>query len=694
MTRWQRRARLVLAVVFVGAVLAVVLLMRQRAPATSLSRPERLDPKSSVEIRGGDVVQLKAERRDVRVEFANQITYEDGRTKLVAFKATVDNRGGRSFVVGGQDAWVGAERSSYDVRGGVSLLTSDGLLVTTDQATFTEAEGILKGSGPVKFQRQNMSGTGVGFTYDRQQDALWLLNQAVVKFAATQKEPPMEVVAGTAGYSRMQRYAQFERTVRMTRGAQVITAEQATMFMQAQIDEPDRIELRAGAHITGGGTMGAVQFMEARDINLDYAADGRTLEHAVLAGQSVAHLGRADGSPAQQLFAQYIDVALAADGSVTQLSSQDNVRMELLAVGTTPQRTITASSLQGTGAAGKGLTSLTFDGGTEFNEPAANGARRVAKGRTLKVDLGSSGAVETAIFTGGFTFAEGALRAASADCRYEVTKGVLTVSSPKEGPMPRVNDERVTIDAPSIDVTLTPRRMNAAGGVTTTFGAGRRQAGERGTTLLKDTEPVTIKADQFNYDEAEGKSTFTKGVWLLQGATSIKGDALTLDDREGNLLATGNVVSVLPIAGKAADGSAPSTSIGRANQFEFVDAKRRAIFTKNAQLDGVQGNLRADQIELVLAPEDNTLERMEAQGQTVRVLIENRQASGTRLTYLPTDEQYRLVGAPVRYIESCRETTGRTLTFFRGSDRISIDGNEEQRTQTKGNTNCPESPRD
>jgi lipopolysaccharide transport protein LptA len=694
MSRWQRRARLVLAVVFVGAVLAVVLLMRPRATGPPLSPPERLDPKASVEIRGGEVVQLKGERRDIRVEFANQIAYEDGRTKLVAFKATVDNRGGRSFVVGGQEAWVGAERSSYDVRGGVSLLTSDGLLVTTDQATFTEAEGILRGSAPVKFQRENMSGTGVGFTYDRQQDALRLLNQAVIKFAATQKEPPMEVVAGTAGYSRMQRYAQFERTVRMTRGAQVITAEQATMFMQAQKDEPDRIELRAGAHITGGGTMGAVQFMEARDINLDYGADGRTLEHAVLAGQSVVHLGRADGSPAQQLFAQYIDVALAADGSVTQLSSQDNVRMELLPVDTTPQRTITANSLRGTGAAGKGLTSLNFDGGTEFNEPAANGSRRVAKGRTLNVDLGSNGAVENAIFAGGFTFAEGTLRAASADCRYEVSKGVLTVSSPKEGPMPRVNDERVTIDAPSIDVTLTPRRMNASGGVTTTFGAGRRQAGERGTTLLKDTEPVTIKADQFDYDEAQGKSTFTKGVWLLQGATSIKGDALTLDDREGNLLASGNVVSVLPIAGKPADGSAASTSIGRANQFEFVDAQRRAIFTKNAQLDGVQGNVRADKIELVLAPQDNTLERMEAQGQIVRVLIENRQASGTRLTYLPTDEQYRLVGAPVRYVESCRETTGRTLTFFRGSDRISVDGNEEQRTQTKGNTNCPESPRD
>jgi lipopolysaccharide transport protein LptA len=699
MARWQRRARLVLAVIVIGVAAAVALLTRQRVDRTAAPPPQRLDPKATLEVRGGDVNQVKGERRDIRIEFANQVSYDDGRTKLVAFKATVDDRGGRSFVVGGQEAWVGAERSSYDVRGGVSLQTADGLVVTTDTATFTEADGILKGPGAVKFRRENMSGEGVGFTYDRQQDALWLLDRAVIRFAATKTDAQTEVVSGTAGYSRLQRYARFERGMKMTRGAQVIEADQATMFMQPQVDEPDRIELRAGAHITGGGTMGAVQFMEARDINLDYADDGRTLQQAILAEQSVVHLARADGTPGQQLFAQYIDVALAGDGKVTKLSSRNNVRMELLPSENTPQRTITSTSLEGSGAEGKGLTALTFDGGTEFREPAPNNAQRVAKGRTLRVALGATGTVDNAVFAGGFTFSDGLLRAASADCTYDLTKGVLTVSSPKEGPLPRVNDERVAIDAPSIEVTLSPRKMTAVKGVTTTFGAGRRQPGDRGTTLLKDTEPVTIKSADFIYDETAGKSTFTGSVWLLQDATSIKSNKLELDDRQGNLDATGNVVAVLPIAGKPAEGAAattsssPSTSIGRGEKFQFADAKRRATFTTNAQLDGVQGNLRADQIDLVLAEKDNTLERMEAQGTTVRVLIEKREATGTRLTYLPSDEQYRLVGSPVRYIEGCRETTGRTLTFFRGSDRISIDGNEEQRTQTKGNSNCPDSPR-
>jgi lipopolysaccharide transport protein LptA len=300
--------------------------------------------------------------------------------------------------------------------------------------------------------------------------------------------------------------------------------------------------------------------------------------------------------------------------------------------------------------------------------------------------------VETATFSGGFTLTDGPLRAASSDSRYQVAKGVLSVWSSKDGPVPRVEDGRVGIDAPSVEVTLSPRAMSASGGVTTTLNAGRRQANERGTTLLKDSEAVTIKSDTFKYAEQDGASIFAGRVWLLQGTTSIKADSITLDDRQGNLVAAGNVVAVLPFGGKPPDGTAASTSIGRADQFEFVDAKRLATFTKNAQLDGVQGNLRAEQIDLVLAANDNTLERLEAQGPTVRVLIEKREATGTRLTYLPDEEQYRLVGSPVRYVESCRETTGRTLTFFRGSDRISIDGNQEQRTQSKGNSQCPESP--
>jgi lipopolysaccharide transport protein LptA len=693
MPRWQRQVRLLLVVVFAGVLGAVVFLMRQRAPQAPPPTIERLDPKAVSETRGGDVIQLKGDRRDIRVEFASQTSYDDGRTRLEAFKATIDNRGGRSYVIAGQEAWIGAERTSYDIRGGVALRTSDGLVATTDQATFTEMEGLLKGRGPVQFSRENIKGSGVGFTYDRQQDAIWLLDKAEIKFAATPQKPAMDVSSATAGYSRLQRFARFERTVRMTRDSQVIEADNATIFMQAQVDEPDRIELRGGSKITGGGSMGALQAMQARDINLDYAADGRTLEQSLLTGQSTIQLARADGSAGQKLDAEVIDVALASDGSVTRLNGRDRVRMTLPAAADAPARTITAATLAATGEPGKGLTTSAFEGGTEFQEAGRNGATRIARSRSLKAQLAQNGTVDNADFVGGFTFEEGKLTATSTDASYQVAKGVLTLKSAQGSPDPHVADERLTVDAPALEVSLSPRKMTASGGVRTVLNAGRRQQGERGNTLLKDSEPVNVTANELTFEEEAGKGVYKGKAVLFQGATSIKADTITLDDKQGDLTASGNVVSVLPIAGKGAAGSS-STSTGKAAEFQFQDAKRLAVFSKEAQLDGIQGNLHADRIELRLAPKDNTLERLEAQGTVVRVIIEKREATGTQLTYLPSEEQYKLVGSPVKFVESCRETTGRTLTFFRASDKILVDGNQEQRTQSKGNSNCPEQPRD
>jgi hypothetical protein len=49
-----------------------------------------------------------------------------------------------------------------------------------------------------------------------------------------------------------------------------------------------------------------------------------------------------------------------------------------------------------------------------------------------------------------------------------------------------------------------------------------------------------------------------------------------------------------------------------------------------------------------------------------------------------------MVGAPVRIVEECRETTAKTLTFWRSTDRILADGNEEIRTLTKKGGTCAE----
>ena len=74
-------------------------------PSPPPSTPiERLDPKATSEIRGGDVLQHKGTKRDIKVEFGSQMSYADGRSQFTSFKAHIDDRGGRSFVISGTES--------------------------------------------------------------------------------------------------------------------------------------------------------------------------------------------------------------------------------------------------------------------------------------------------------------------------------------------------------------------------------------------------------------------------------------------------------------------------------------------------------------------------------------------------------------------------------------------------------------
>ena len=151
----------------------------------SRPRPSRSCPtKVTVVTTGGDAIQLKGSSQDLRIEFERQVTYEDGQTKLLGVRIKVDNRGGRNYTITGKELVIGKDQSSFDVAGDVKLETSDGLTAYGQSASYTDTEKIVRVPGPVKFARGRMSGTGVGFTYDEQRDTLWILDQAVVHFAA------------------------------------------------------------------------------------------------------------------------------------------------------------------------------------------------------------------------------------------------------------------------------------------------------------------------------------------------------------------------------------------------------------------------------------------------------------------------------------------------------------------------------
>jgi lipopolysaccharide export system protein LptA len=687
MARWQRHARLVLGAFTLAFAAALWFLIGEREPPPPAQAVQRLDPKAVSEIKGGDVVQLKGARRDVRVEFATQVLYSDGTAKYTGFKAFIDDRAGRSFEITGQEAQVAAEQSAFDVRGDVTLRSSDGLTAKTPHATFSEADGVLRGDGPITFQRARVSGSGVGFRYDRSIDRLELSNNAVITVAPDASAAGgMVVRAGAAAHSRAERFMRLERGARIERVGQIIEADTSTIFLLKDRDEPELVELRGNARITGAGS-GALQAMQARDINLRYAADGRTLQHALLVGQSHIQLARGDGSPGQQLTADTTDVTLAPDGSVTSLLARANVRVTIPAAGAVAGREVTSQSLSASGAAGRGLTQMLFQDAVVYREDVPGGPPRLVQSRTLNASLADGSTIEQALFSGGFSFDDGRMTAQSLEAVYSVTKGRLELRGTEKN-QPMVKNERVDVRAATIDTVLSPLQVTATGAVRALFAAAKAE-GERGASVLNAEEPVLVVCDKLIFDDATGKGTYSGQARLLQEASGneIRGDLITMNEKEGTLAARGNVLTLLPLA--RTEEGAKGNSVARAEEFEFDDTRRRAIYSKGARLDGSQGSVQADRIELQLAKAGNDLQQLTAQG-AVRVTLDGREATGQHLVYHPADTRYVLNGTPVRLVQDCQESTGRTVTFYRASERITVDG-QDGRVQMKG-VKCPDPP--
>lgn len=694
MTPWQKRARYVLAVIALGVIAAVAYTMRPRESVAPAPQLENIDPQARMETRGADVVRFKGGDRDLRLEFQRQVTYQDNQTRMFDVKVVAENRSGRNYVITGKEAQVGKDESSFHIAGDVRMETSDGLIANASEATYTDAEKMVRAPGPVRFSRGRMNGTGTGFIYDEQRDVLTILDNADVHFAAEGAEGPMDVKAGTFIYARRDRFMRFERTMHMDRNGQLINADLGHVRLYPDRDETDLIELRGNSSVTGGSQMGALQSMTATDMNLKYAEDGRTLQHATLAANAAIELATASGETAQRLAAELIDVDLEPDGSVRSLAARNNATANLPAGTDTGIRTIRSTSLTGAGTA-QGLRHMKFEEGVEYREAATKShPARIARARTLDASLDpASAALVEAKFTGNFEFTEGALRATSADAVYNIANGSLALRGADR--TPHLEDESLTIDANTIDVTLDPMTVAAGGRVRTTMLPAQPPAGggpaPNRPGLLGDKEPVQIVSEKLAYDETARQADYSGQVRLIQGQTTITADAITLDESRGDLIANGKVVTHLQINEKDAPAAGKPT-VARAATFNYSDHTRIATYATTAQLDGDQGNLRAAKIELRLAKGDNTLEGLEADG-SVTALVDRRTVTGAHLSYLPADDKYVVTGAPVKMVDAdCQETSGKTLTFWKASDRVQVDGNNEVRTQTKGGGKCTPAP--
>jgi LPS export ABC transporter protein LptC len=692
--RWQRKARTGVAIFGIVFAIVVYAAIGERQATTSAAPPSRFDPKAILESIGSKVQQVRLAKQDYVVEADRQLTYEDGTTKLVGVRIRIPDREGRTITISGREAQTANEQKELQLTGEVKLSSSDGFEVTAEAASFDQSTGMLTAPGAVAFHKGGLSGSGVGMSYDNNNEILALTEMASVTMRNAEE---MVTMAFTSGAATLARHDHLELSggMQVQRGEQMLEADHGVARLSENEEIVTFIELRGRSRVSGGG---AFDSMSANDIDLDYSDDGQILERVLLTGSGAIAMLAKNGGSGRQFIGETLDLAFAADQSLTTVTGRGNVRVDLPATADAAARSVTAQSFDATGEAGKGLTVARFADRVEYREEAqGKSAPRSATSNLLVIGLADD-AVTSAQFTGAVKFQErGGLTASAAAAKYDPSRGTLQLSGADAGGAPRVANNEIVIDAGAIDVTLQGGVMLAKGNVKTTL-QPRKDSKLPG--LLKEGQGANVNAETLEYHGAGGNAVYTGMAALWQGETAIRGDVITLDQDKGDLVARGSARSTLMLDTGA--------SIGTAAEIRYEDAKRLISYiapapiapavtvapTLQARLIGAQGDLRADRIEVVLGRANGSADRLEAY-RNVNVRIDMRVATGDRLTYFSEDERYLLAGAPnvgVSVVEGCRETTGKTLTFFKSTDRIIVDGNEELRTQTKRGGPCPASP--
>ncbi len=721
---WQKRARFAIAIFVVMFVAIVFIVLRyHKPPRPTAAVPPRQDKDCILEnTDSGHVESSKDGKIVFAVKYGSQCSYQDGRSKLGNGVEITFNKNGKPYTVNSRQADITLTPSGDELKTGHFVgavkLTSEGTEVTTEDATYSQSEGMLKIPGAVAFKRGRMNGTGVGATYDFNREVLWLQAQPHVTVAPDDKgQGAIDATAEAIGMARADHYLKLTRAAHITGEGRDINADEITIFLTEDDQRVQVLQLRGNSRIVGSGESGGPQNMSARDIDLTYADDGRTLQHSRLLENAVVQLPGEGTSPGKRIAGKTVELALAPDGkTVTNLNAAESVQVDLPADGDAPAKQIRSATLTAAGAPDTGLQSGTFGGNVEYRET------RAAKGNLPAVDRQAHsvtlivatkpgfGELQQADFRGNVHFTDGPQVVADAThALYHVDRDQIDLSPSADSgpPAPRVSDGRVTVEARTIEFSLGSRKLKAdtkvrssmlpqdkgqtgvkpgsdRGQTPTATSAGKDDSQTHVPALLKQDQPVTVTSNRLEYDGAAGHAVYIGNSRLWQGDTKINADTIVVDDKTGNLEGRTNVHTemMLDEVDQKTGARKSTKSTGESDTFVYDDAKRLATYTTKAHLISSQGDLTGEKLELYLAKDSNELERAEGYGANGTVIVKesDRVATGARVTYLAKDETYHMTGTPVDVVEikrpdDCKKSIGAVLVFQRAVDSVNMKGN-------------------
>ncbi len=678
MTTWQRKARTVIGLIALCLGVTVFLTLKERSSIETLDDLNGLNSDLIFHSTKSVVTQVTGEKRNLRIEAEQHFAYSDGSSRLEGVRVVVEGENGKDISITSRQGEVGQSEYQLKVSGEVILQASGGLSVVTEQASYDHRNGIVNIPGHLTFSRGALGGSAVGALYDSEGDQLRLFSESRVNLGRVAFNSDVAVLTNST--------LAFSKNVQIDEGVRKTTAQAAYVQYDQSKANVKFVELREQVQMESRSTApGSLKMMKAREIDLNYEEESGLLNQVNLLGDSEIVLAGSKRNAGEHIFAESIDVSLVAgEGLITLLEARGQVKLDLPNGDTESIRQVRAGLMTSVGEDTRGLTKLEFVENVEFRSlrsVADDQQDFVTTADRLETSVaGRLGAMNTARFTGHVVFSHGETEGTASLMFYDINAGVVRLRSyGGEGSTPHIMDSNIEIEAEEIDFSLDGAVIRAQGNVRSVLSfAG----------IFASSNPSYVKADQLAYDSSDRRTIFSGEARLWQGNTAIQSDTIELHQDTADVRAIGNVRSTFileEIDDETKEVKEVST-IGVANAMHYEGVARRATYTEQAHVNGPQGDLSGEQVELYFGSSHRELDRIEA-SERVKLLLTGVTATGIHLTYFTSDGRYLMSGAPVQILEElpgeCRETQGKLLTFYRSSETVSVDGNDEVRTITR-----------
>ncbi len=693
MGRWTRSARIALISFVVTFAVAVFLGMQRRSPTRAVA-VDRTDAAAIIQSRGSRITLAGGSI----IEADQQFAYEDESVRLVGVSVTVppgDDRTG--FRMHGDEASGVEETGEWLFNGDVGIETGDGLAGNTSEASYADATRLVTMPKPAEFEQGWMRLAGEAADYDLRSGLLHLDPQAVVALSTTGAGGAAEtrITAGRARIARLDGFMRFGGGVRIDSAGWRMHADDAVVRFDPDASRLDGLDLDGSARILGtSGTPGRLREMSARAITVAY--DDGQIDSATLAGAAAVELFGPPDAAGTRIAGRTVSVALTGGGGLRSLTAVDRVAVDLPSLDSDAGTSrVTADAVEITAGEENGWDAA-FEGGVEYREPRAgdgSDARgdRIMRASRLEAGLAEDlASLDAARFLGGVDVEDGTLTANAHEATYDIGGALLALSrGESDGPAPSVDDARGTTQAQTITLTLNGQGLDASGQVKSVLEASTGAGGENGRRpgLLAANERVYVAAEQLLYDPELAVATYTgTPARLWQDQAEFLGASITLDEATGSLQAEGTVRTRTTIVQTNDETGAVEAlaTVGRGGAMAYDDATRQIAYTGGASLENPRNDLSAESIEVLLQDDARTLDRIFA-SDDVTLELPGRRVTGETMAYDDADGRYEMEGEPVEILEqsedACRETTGRTLTFFI-TDEVQIDGEGEGRTSS------------